>query len=524
MSYWKNRQEQLKKQMEKDEAALKKRLSSFYDIESKKLERLIAYYFQQYGKDNVIEYRRLMETLSDEDRNLLIKQMDEFADKYPQYEHLMPIRESIYKLDRLEGLEYSIKMQQLEIGAVNNEEITKYLEHLAMDGANIAAETLGFGKNFYSNNPDIAKLFVNVPWSNGKSFSDRIWGDANKLANYLNTDIAQGFARGDSYEKLVKHIRSRFEKVSRNDAYRLIYTEGTYVMAESTMQPFKEDFEKYRISIVEDGKACSVCKGLSEKVFLISERRPGTNFPPLHPWCRCTFEIVVEDWDAWMDEYVKKHGAGQEKKVSDRLRETPGATNAKRNTGATVHYNKNYDYSIKLEGYSEEVNKGMSAAAEKVAQLGEKDRCEHMYLVNLEDGNLEYYETNGLPDSVGYDFWEELDNNPDKQYAFVHNHNTDGMFSETDMRTLLGTEQIPVMAAVRNDAVIYVAERSGEPLASTFFDDLYQNEIDVLNDQLKNGKITAGERAVKREKLIVENLLRDYTKGGGLIEQNGRKE
>ena len=116
MSYWTDRQRQLNSQMEKDEAALKKRLSSFYDVESKKLEREIAAYYQKYGEKNVIEYRKLKESLSSADRKMLMEQMDDFAKKYPEYKHLLPVRESIYKLDRLEGLQHSVKMQMLEIG------------------------------------------------------------------------------------------------------------------------------------------------------------------------------------------------------------------------------------------------------------------------------------------------------------------------------------------------------------------------------------------------------------------------
>lgn len=66
------------------------------------------------------------------DRKLLMEKMDEFAEKYPQYAHIMPIRESIYKMNRLEGLQYSIRMQQIEIGAVNNEQIRAHLERNAL--------------------------------------------------------------------------------------------------------------------------------------------------------------------------------------------------------------------------------------------------------------------------------------------------------------------------------------------------------------------------------------------------------
>lgn len=308
MSYWTDRHEQLKQSAEKSESALKKRLEKFYDSEFRRLDKEIAAYYQNYGYDKVIEYRRLLQILSDEDRTLLMERMDEFAAKYPQYADLLPVRESIYRLDRLQGLQYSVFMTEAEIAGYTNEQIEEYLRRLSQQGLNYGMETLGFGKNFYSINDDIVRQFVDVPWCNGENFSTRIWNDTNRLAQYLNQDIAQGFARGDSYDKLVRNLRQRFRNVNRKNAYRLVFTEGTYVMAESSMQPFTEDFTRYRISTVGDSRVCPICRGISEKVFEISERQPGTNFPPFHPWCRCTFEIVVDDWDKWMDDYVRKHG------------------------------------------------------------------------------------------------------------------------------------------------------------------------------------------------------------------------
>ena len=314
MSYWTRRQEQLKQTAEKDEAKLKKRLSSFFDTEFKRLEKEIAAYYQTYGVDNVIEYRQLLESLSDEDRRLLIERMDEFARKYPQYADLMPVRETIYRLNRLEGLQYSVFMEEANIAGYTSEQMTTYLTSLSQKGVNMAMETLGFGKSFYAINAAVVKQFVDVPWCNGENFSTRIWNDTRKLAQYLNQDIAQGFARGDSYDKLVRQLRKRFSNVNRRDAYRLIFTEGTYVMAESSMQPFTEDFERYRLSPVMDGRTCPICRSLARQVFEIKDRQPGVNFPPIHPWCRCTWEIVVDDWDRWIDDYVAKH-SGETKRA-----------------------------------------------------------------------------------------------------------------------------------------------------------------------------------------------------------------
>jgi SPP1 gp7 family putative phage head morphogenesis protein len=337
MTYWEKRQQQLNSQMEKDEEKLKKRLSFYLDMEYRRLEKEIAAYYSMYGEDKVIEYRNLMQNLPEEDKKKLIERMQDFAQLYPEYADLLPVRESIYKLNRLEGLQYTIRMQQLEIGAVEIEQITAHLSRQAMRGVNAAAEMLGFGKDFYSNSPDVTKLFVNVAWSNGENFSERIWGNTRKLAYYLNTDIAQGIARGDSYDRLVTRLRKRFGDVSLNDAYRLIYTEGTYVMAEATMQPFIDDFQKYRLSTVGDADVCDICRGVSEEVFDIADRQPGVNFPPLHPWCRCTFTIEVDNWDAWMDDYERRHGNGQAEKVANRM--NPDIINSS-NTKEDIALNK----------------------------------------------------------------------------------------------------------------------------------------------------------------------------------------
>jgi len=323
MSYWQKRQQQLNKSLEKDEERLKKRLSSYFDTEYRKLEKQIAAYYEQYGTDNVIQYRRLMEELPEEDKRLLIEQMDAFAEKYPEYAHLMPIRESIYKLNRLEGLQYSVRMQQLEIGAVEIEQITEHLNRQAALNANTVAETLGYGKNFYSEDSELVKKIVNSKWSNGKDFSERIWGNTEKLAQYLNTDIAQAFVRGDSYARIVRQLRQRFQKVTRNDAYRLVYTEGTHVMNEARAAAFEEDTEEYVFRVQYDKPRRNgwrdICDDLDGKIFKWSERVAGENFPPMHAWCHCTATPHISDREKWLDDYEKRHGNGEAQKVANRL-------------------------------------------------------------------------------------------------------------------------------------------------------------------------------------------------------------
>lgn len=310
--YWSERRDELVAQLADDEDELNRRLAELYEREIDRLEREIAAYYQAYGEGNVIEYRRLLADLSDEDRRLLMEQMDDFAAKYPQHAHLLPVRASIYRLNELEGIQASIRVQQLRIGAIEQDEMRAHFERQARRAADLAAEEMGFGGSFHAISAQVVRETVGAAWARGGSFSERIWANREKLASYLNDDLAKMIARGAAYEEVARALRDRFEGVSRRDAMRLVYTEGTFLLNEAQAMVHEQDFEFYRLSCVHDKRACEVCRGLesaqAENPARFSERVPGVNFPPMHPWCRCSYEVEVPDWDGWIDSYVAKRG------------------------------------------------------------------------------------------------------------------------------------------------------------------------------------------------------------------------
>lgn len=99
-------------------------------------------------------------------------------------------------------------------------------------------------------------------------------------------------------------------------------------------------------------------------------------------------------------------------------------------------------FNVKIDGYDNVVNNGFSKACKTVADVGFKNDCEILRLVNLDTGAIEYEEI-GTNESVGNElFWKFANQNSKKRYAFVHNHNTMSGFSETDMRTLLSDNSL----------------------------------------------------------------------------------
>lgn len=290
MTYWEERRKRLDASMAKDEKRLFAKLATYYDREAARLDREIAAYYAKYGEQDVIAYRVLLQNLSDADRQLLLERMDAFAEKYPEYAHLLPVRTSIYKLNRLEGLRQSIAMQQLEMGAQEQKQAKAFFQRMALRYANASAEYLGFGKQFYSVDHDAIQRILGNAWCNAKDFSARIWENRQRLAQTLQTDFVNAFIRGDSYQRISWMMRQKFQNVSKSNMERLVFTEDTYLAAESSVMPFSQYYDRYLYECA-DGNACAICRALQGESFPIRDRMPGLNFPPMHPWCRCTFTI-----------------------------------------------------------------------------------------------------------------------------------------------------------------------------------------------------------------------------------------
>lgn len=293
-SYWKNRQKQwMDNQTKMDDRTLKQ-LEKHYKRISKELEKEIAHYFKEYGKDDVIEFREMLEDLSDEDRQLLFEKMDDFSVKYPQYAHLMPVRESIYKLNRLEGLHYTTQLQLLELGAIEQVELENHLIETYGKRYKQMMHELGLGDTFVAINQSIVRDTIFSKWVNDENFSDRIWANKEKLLNQLQTRYRDALARGDNYEQLIKEIIERFD-VAYYDARRLVWTEANFVYNQAHTHAYRNaGVEEYEISAILDNRTSKICEELDGERFRFDELRVGINFPPFHPFCRTTFIGVLD--------------------------------------------------------------------------------------------------------------------------------------------------------------------------------------------------------------------------------------
>ena len=402
-TYWSKRLQELDVSLSKDEKQLFSELSKYYEQEYAALDKEIAAYYSKYGEENVIAFRTLLLELPDADKQLLLQNMDEFAKQYPEFADLLPVRESIYKLNRLEGLQTSIVLQQLKIGAIEQSKFREHFEKQALKYANYAAEQLGFGTNFYRIDSEMLQVVIGNPWCNGKDFSERIWANREALAQTLQNEIANGLIRGEDYKTMSRILQQKFENTSQKQAERLVFTEDTYLSNEAKIRPFERNaaYTHYEYLCVEDHRTCETCRALSGQTFEISKRNAGLNFPPMHPWCRCTVMPVVEDL-----EMIKSRltSGGNDGKIEVRF-ETPEKMQK--------HYDKHIDKygNISISEYIALANELVNAKdTDDIERIVRSDESTAIYrfstndfLVITKDG---YIRTFFKPDD-GEAYWRE---------------------------------------------------------------------------------------------------------------------
>lgn len=335
-SYWHSRQTLADAAMEKDERALSVRVHNAYESELRRLNREIAEYYQRYGENGVLEYRRLMETMDPKDRELLIRDCDEFLRQHPDMQSIVDVRKSIYQLNRLEGLQASARLHLYQATGDVVQRIDNHIVRQSLRGANTAAEAMGFGRSFYSMDSDAVRRFVDTAWTGNASYSQRIWDNTETLASYVAQDMSKALARGDSYQRIAKALEKRFVDVPQSSLMRLVYTEGTYVSRMAQVEELKrEGFDSYTIEVVHDERACEECEGVNGSTFRFEDMQVGVNFPPLHPYCRCQIAPAVDDWDAWQ----QKQEELARQKIT-RVEESEAFVKAKK--GDTNSYSVNY--------------------------------------------------------------------------------------------------------------------------------------------------------------------------------------
>lgn len=257
--YWQNR---LNKQQEK---LYNKTLEQFRKKES------ALYREAARGVKNDIEqlYKKLVKDSADGE----IKVNDLY--KYRRYFVLLRnINRSLNSLGENSIKTTEIHLLQMYGYAIKS--VAKYIK------GNPAANSFTVGND---NGKDVIK---SIWCSDGRHWSQRIWGNMRDLQKAVEKGLIDCVSRGASVRDMTKDIMGRFD-VSFGRADTLARTELSHIQNIATLNGYiKAGATGYEWDSEGDSeRTCDRCQAMNGKRFSFSEAKTGETLPPLHPCCRC---------------------------------------------------------------------------------------------------------------------------------------------------------------------------------------------------------------------------------------------
>lgn len=285
LDYWKKRQTELMKRLEKGTENTIKGLIESYEQATKNINKEISKIYKNYSKSDVLDKKVLNQLLNKKEtdtyrKNLLTTINNNIKNEDIKQKMLLKYNSSAYsfRISRYEQLQESIDLELKKLADLE-QEITKirYVDTIK-EGYyhniyNIQKAT-GLGFNFSQIDNRTINLLLSEKWTDNANFSQRIWNNSEKLGNYLKTQLTADTMSGKTIQKIASEL-SNFMNVGLYNATTLVRTEVNHFANEAEMLSYEElDIEKYRFIATLDNVTCKHCAELDNKVFNLKDRQP----------------------------------------------------------------------------------------------------------------------------------------------------------------------------------------------------------------------------------------------------------
>lgn len=269
------------------------------------------------------EARRLLDTLQDKtslDELLRTLKNKDYSEKTKQ-ELVQELESPAYRarLERLQDVMQQVDKLMENVYHQEQQFDTSFLRDLGEKAYyqsiyNVQKRT-GLGFSFSHISQKQVDQVLRMSWS-GKHYSKRIWKNTENLAQTLKEEMLVSLLTGRTDRETAQIIENKFG-IGAIQARRLVRTESCFVAGELTARAYEEcGVEKYRYLATLDLRTSEICRSLDGKVFLLSERQAGKNYPPMHPWCRSTtISIIDEETLARMKRSAYNPATGRIEKV-----------------------------------------------------------------------------------------------------------------------------------------------------------------------------------------------------------------
>lgn len=307
--YWRERFQQLENAMHSKSINICQYIIRQYQMAMRNMDKELAFWYQKFAEINGISFQEAKKTLMANElpefhasvaEYIAIAQRENLSD---EWKRKLENASNRVKISRMETLQLALqsaieKLFKKQADTLNTELPSVYdssYYHTAFE----IQKGFGIGATFQGVDDNKLKTVLSRPWlADEKTFSDRIWDNKNKLVNTLNLEMTQAVIRGDDYRRAASKVASRM-KASQGAAMRLVMTESAFIASHAQHDCFKNlDVEQYEFIATLDRHTSTICRSMDRKHFKMSDFKPGTTAPPMHPNCRsCTAPYFGDEED-----------------------------------------------------------------------------------------------------------------------------------------------------------------------------------------------------------------------------------
>lgn len=297
--YWKLRFEQLEQAQNGQGAAAFAEIEKQYKEAQKQIEGQIARWYQRFADNNGITLAQARQYLKGAD----LKEFKWDVQEYIKYGQDNALNGGWMKELENASAKYHIsKLEALKVQTQHSLEVMYAKQFGTMHGALSDAFESGYYHTAYELQHgfnvgwDIAGLdqaqiekVLAKPWAaDGYNFSERIWGNKNKLISEVHNELSRNIMLGADPQKAIDSLAKKMN-TSKNNAGRLVMTEEAYFSSAAQKDCFESlGVEQYEIVATLDSHTSDICRSLDGKHFPMKDYQPGVTAPPFHVYCRST--------------------------------------------------------------------------------------------------------------------------------------------------------------------------------------------------------------------------------------------
>lgn len=301
--YWQQREKIAAQLAIQNEDEYSEKARKILQREIREINKEIASFYQKYAMREGITLADAKKRASQVD----LKEYGRLAQEYVQTKNLskeaneqMALYNLTMKTNRLKYLKACINLQLVKHTEELHDTIKEGMIRQSIEEYQRQAGILGMDLPNLQNN---VQQLIDGSF-HGAHWSARIWTHQKKLRERLFRILQTGLIQGMNPRDYTEKIERAFG-VTEYEANRLLRTEFARVRVGAQLDSIKQAGADEVVFIDAGPDTCVHCQHLNGQHFLISKLEVGVNQPPIHPNCRCSLGIYLEDSDEEYEKYLQ---------------------------------------------------------------------------------------------------------------------------------------------------------------------------------------------------------------------------